>query len=298
MNQEDGGTRSTRPTLLHWSHHWSHPSSPKHRIGKTTMAEPAQGKPQPPPAVPGPAAAPAPRRRHSFHALRAEIPAWQGVAMGILCIVVCLGTVVVADRRRREPLAHHRSRDIAKSCDHVRGLPDLMVRTGADSQSVGEPQAGRAGVRLGGGCGRAAGGRLRLLPADQRVLRPAGDHRPQRPGGSRHPLDVRPLRHRRVPEGDVHLHRLRGLHRDGHGQFDRRGRLALRRYGLHPGRRPLANHPQGPRAALHARHFQLAEALVRPGLRLHHAGGADQVRGRGGRSGRHHQRLAATPAVG
>ena len=91
MNQEDGGTRSTRPTLLHWSHHWSHPSSPKHRIGKTTMAEPAQGKPQPPPAVPGPAAAPAPRRRHGFRALRAEIPAWQGVAMGILCIVVCLG---------------------------------------------------------------------------------------------------------------------------------------------------------------------------------------------------------------
>ncbi len=58
------------------------------------MAEPVQGEPKPTP--PSPAAAtksptpPAtPPRRRRFSVLRAEIPAWEAVTMGVLCIVVC-----------------------------------------------------------------------------------------------------------------------------------------------------------------------------------------------------------------
>jgi len=52
------------------------------------MAEPAQDKS--PPTSPA-AVAPAPRRRRRFQALREEISAWQGVVMGVLCVVTCLG---------------------------------------------------------------------------------------------------------------------------------------------------------------------------------------------------------------
>ena len=57
------------------------------------MTEPVQGasKPTPPPfeaAATSPLAATALWRRR-FRVLRAEVPAWEGVAMGVLCIVVC-----------------------------------------------------------------------------------------------------------------------------------------------------------------------------------------------------------------
>ena len=54
----------------------------------------------------------------------------------------------------------------------------------------------------------------------------------------------------------------------------------LHRHGLHAGRQPPADHPQGARPAGHAQHLQLAAAAVRPGLRLHHAGRGDPVRRR------------------
>jgi ABC-type nitrate/sulfonate/bicarbonate transport system permease component len=59
------------------------------------MTEPVQVEPKPPPpspaASPKPAAPVAPPRRGRFSILRADIPAWQGVVMGVLCLVVCFG---------------------------------------------------------------------------------------------------------------------------------------------------------------------------------------------------------------
>ena len=91
------------------------------------------------------------------------------------------------------------------------------------------------------------------------------------------PADLRPVRHRRATEDDVHLYRMRGLHRLGHGPGRGRGRQPVRRHGLHPGGQPLAGHPQGAGAAGDAEHLQLAAAAVRAGLRLHHAGRDDQI---------------------
>jgi NitT/TauT family transport system permease protein len=54
------------------------------------MAEPEKGESNPAPPSPGAPVAPPVRRRH-FSVLRAEIPAWQGIAMGVLCLAVCLG---------------------------------------------------------------------------------------------------------------------------------------------------------------------------------------------------------------
>ena len=79
------------------------------------------------------------------------------------------------------------------------------------------------GLRAGHARGRAAGRALRLLLADQRLLPAADPLRPQHPGGRPDPADLLALRHRRAAEGDVHLHRLRGVHRLRHGPGDRRG---------------------------------------------------------------------------
>ena len=70
---------------------------------------------------------------------------------------------------------------------------------------------------------------------------------------------------------------------------DRRREQPLHRHGLHPGRQPLADHPQGAGPAGHAQHLQLAAAAVRPGLRLHHAGRGDPDGRASGGLGKHHQ---------
>jgi len=49
--------------------------------------------------------APPPRRRR-FKALREEIPAWQGILMGVLCVVVCLGLwwFLTAEGKEHSPI--------------------------------------------------------------------------------------------------------------------------------------------------------------------------------------------------
>ena len=58
---------------------------------------------------------------------------------------------------------------------------------------------------------------------DRRVLPAADDLGPQHPGRRADSADLLALRHRRIAEDHVHLHRLRGVHHLRHGHGDRRG---------------------------------------------------------------------------
>ena len=76
-----------------------------------TQSAPSEPQPTPPKeaASAGPAtpvAAAPPRRHRRFSVLRAEIPAWQGIVMGAVCVVVCLGLwwLLTAGDESRPPL--------------------------------------------------------------------------------------------------------------------------------------------------------------------------------------------------
>ena len=194
-------------------------------------AQPSASGLSPPPrgGVAAPAspcfAAVAPKR---FRPLRgAAIPAWRGVpagwAMHSRFAAEYGGGSRWARRRGSDgwPLGPAQPGGNLRRLSPISGSNEALTRNTAR-----QPAARGAGIWAGGGRRSAAGRALRLLPPHQRLLRAADDHRPQHSRGSRDPLDLRPVRHRRVPEGDVHLHRLRGLHRHGHGQCDRGRRAA------------------------------------------------------------------------
>ena len=223
----------------------------------------------------------------AFLTLRKPIPAVaRRFCSAVFCIAVVFGVWWLLTRGEREerilspivaaqPGRNIRSEQLRSPlvrCALTRNLLVSLRRV-----VLGFSLAAAVGIPLGVLCGCFPW--VNASCADQ-CLRPKHSDR------GAHSADVFAFRHRRVSEGDVHLHRRGGVHHDGYRVRHGRRQQPLHRHGLHARRDAAADHPESPRAAGDAARVQLAAAAVRPGVRLHHAGRVGHRRWRRRRPGR------------
>ena len=166
------------------------------------------------------------RSRVLFLGLREQAPRWQVVLMALLGVGTCFALWWFVTRGEPEERILPPSKGLSSPAETFASFHSLWFDRGLTRNLLTTLRRVGAGLRAGRARGRAAGHPLRLLPAGQRVLPAADALRPQHPGGRPDPADLLALRHRRAAEGDVHLHRLRGVHRLRHGPGDRRGRAS------------------------------------------------------------------------
>ena len=152
--------------------------------------------------------------------------------------------------------------------------PAQRARAGAKHRRDAEARAPR--LRSRDRDRRSAGDCRRLVARAGSDGRAAGALRPKSAGGgadsAHHPL----VRDRRDAEGDVHLHRLRAVRVLGYRARDRQRAGSLCRDRADARRVTLSDRDEGARRARAAGHLQQPAAPVRDGVRIHHAGRADQ----------------------